>query len=385
VAIDGATQSLAFSPSDDLVASATAFARKHDMHSVEACPPQALAAMGMGDCAVARLVSAMHALLPPPPCVCQMQILMPLPDQIWLLRSVAVNVAVQATGCGVEHDGTGAFEGQLKVRASLGGAQVLQSAFEMRALEGGELSVQLPETLVAFDEFHVALAGQTWPHHPCAGQALAANVTCNLRPFTTTDPRDTLSVEDLERRLRLASETQQPAAAASFAYASLLYSDDYLPGLLVLAASLRAVGAKHPLITLVPINDHKAFDADSGAASSGGAGLAVSGATAAALASQGVEIVPVAWLNLGAGFALPGLGSGIWLKLHLWTLTQFQRIVYLDADTFVLRNVDELFALRQKEPPRAFPSGALRSERCGAQTPGGSTETYSLLGGVGQL
>jgi hypothetical protein len=47
----------------------------------------------------------------------------------------------------------------------------------------------------------------------------------------------------------------------------------------------------------------------------------------------------------------------------------------------VLRNVDELFALRQKEPPRAFPSGALRSERCGAQTPGGSTETYSLFGG----
>ena len=39
------------------------------------------------------------------------------------------------------------------------------------------------------------------------------------------------------------------------------------------------------------------------------------------------------------------LGTGQWLKLHLWRLTQYRRVVYLDADTFVRHNMDELFYL----------------------------------------
>jgi glycogenin glucosyltransferase len=30
-------------------------------------------------------------------------------------------------------------------------------------------------------------------------------------------------------------------------------------------------------------------------------------------------------------------------KLHVWRLTQFTKIVFLDADTLAVRNVDELF------------------------------------------
>lgn len=32
-------------------------------------------------------------------------------------------------------------------------------------------------------------------------------------------------------------------------------------------------------------------------------------------------------------------------KFHLWTLTQYSRLVYLDADTLVLANIDHLFLL----------------------------------------
>jgi glycogenin glucosyltransferase len=33
-------------------------------------------------------------------------------------------------------------------------------------------------------------------------------------------------------------------------------------------------------------------------------------------------------------------------KLHLWNLTQFSKVVYLDADTIVLGNVDEVWKSR---------------------------------------
>lgn len=34
-------------------------------------------------------------------------------------------------------------------------------------------------------------------------------------------------------------------------------------------------------------------------------------------------------------------------KLHLWSLTKYERVVFLDADTLVLQNVDELFDVQQ--------------------------------------
>ena len=32
-------------------------------------------------------------------------------------------------------------------------------------------------------------------------------------------------------------------------------------------------------------------------------------------------------------------------KLNIWNLTQFKKVVYLDADVLVLENVDELFSI----------------------------------------
>eukprot|EP00913_Durusdinium_trenchii_P001043 g958.t2 len=39
-----------------------------------------------------------------------------------------------------------------------------------------------------------------------------------------------------------------------------------------------------------------------------------------------------------------------WLKIKLWKLTEYRRIVYLDADTLVHRPIDELFALPETSP-----------------------------------
>jgi hypothetical protein len=44
-----------------------------------------------------------------------------------------------------------------------------------------------------------------------------------------------------------------------------------------------------------------------------------------------------------AASALPALGIGQWAKLALWDLPE-DRVLYLDADAVVLRNVDEVFA-----------------------------------------
>jgi len=372
VLVDNIARHLSFSSSDNLVELATAFARKHDMRATETCPPEALEALGLGDCASAQLVNAMQAMLPPLPCSCQMHIMEPPPGQVWLLRSGAIAVAMSGAGCGAEFGGTRAFEGALSVQASFANEEAfVEFALDMRASDAGYLEINLPEATTAFGPLHLALSGQPGEHHPCTGHTFEANVTVDLRPFTMTDPRDVLSVEDLERRLQPSpsgsslprSSGDSSSERTTFAYASLLYSDGYLPGLLVLAASLREVATKYPLLTLVPLTDRSAFDAhQSGGGSSTATGLAVSRGTTAAMAQNGIEVVPVDWLNLSAGFALPALGAGIWLKLHLWKMTTYDRIVYLDADTFVLRNLDELFAM-SSDAPTTFPSGAIRSER----------------------
>lgn len=39
--------------------------------------------------------------------------------------------------------------------------------------------------------------------------------------------------------------------------------------------------------------------------------------------------------------------ANLYTKLHLWSLTQYSKLVYLDADTLVLKNIDELFLRKE--------------------------------------
>ncbi|XP_035213500.1 glycogenin-1-like [Stegodyphus dumicola] len=114
---------------------------------------------------------------------------------------------------------------------------------------------------------------------------------------------------------------------SNFAYVTLATDDDYTRGALVLAHSLKLVETTHKLVVLVTDgvsesfrdNLNKVYDL--------------------------VEHVNVLDSRDEESLLLmerPELGV-TFTKLHCWKLTQFSKCVFLDADTLVLKNCDELF------------------------------------------
>lgn len=125
------------------------------------------------------------------------------------------------------------------------------------------------------------------------------------------------------------------------AYVTLVTGPDYALGALALARSLKATGTNAPLVVL---------------ATAGVPGLD-------ALEREGCRIVPVAPLPLSEDFRArhsrqaqhatapftrgtkPDFHDPLmnFCKLRLWELEEYRRVVFLDADTVVLRNIDRLF------------------------------------------
>ncbi|KAG4031187.1 hypothetical protein MFRU_010g03120 [Monilinia fructicola] len=113
-------------------------------------------------------------------------------------------------------------------------------------------------------------------------------------------------------------------------YATLLLTDTYLPGALVLAHSLRDAGTTKKIAVLVTTDS-------------------VTSESLAELERNFDYVIPVdrvvnqspANLDL---MGRPDLHS-TFTKITLWKQTQFRRIVYMDADMVALRAPDELFAL----------------------------------------
>ncbi|KAK4213346.1 hypothetical protein QBC37DRAFT_463990 [Rhypophila decipiens] len=113
-------------------------------------------------------------------------------------------------------------------------------------------------------------------------------------------------------------------------YASLLLTDDYLPGALVLAHSLRDAGTTKKLAILVTLDT-------------------VSAEVITQLQAVYDYVIPVPRIQNEKPANLflmnrPDLHSAF-TKINLWKQTQFRKIVYLDADVVAYRAVDELFAL----------------------------------------
>jgi hypothetical protein len=114
------------------------------------------------------------------------------------------------------------------------------------------------------------------------------------------------------------------------AYVTVLSTENYLPGVLVLYDSLQRVRARHPLVVL--------------------AGSDISSPVLGSLERQGIPVIPA-----GVKLELPGqtrdrnVESGVsnWNhtleKLLVLGLDQFAKIVFLDSDIIVLRNIDHLF------------------------------------------
>ncbi|XP_013176512.1 PREDICTED: COPII coat assembly protein sec16 isoform X1 [Papilio xuthus] len=111
------------------------------------------------------------------------------------------------------------------------------------------------------------------------------------------------------------------------AWVTLATNDSYGLGALVLAHSLRRAGSAYPAVALITPS--------------------VTDAMRERLSAVFAEVVVVDVLDSGdaAHLALlqrPELGI-TFTKIHCWNLTQYEKCVFLDADTLVVQNCDELF------------------------------------------
>ncbi|XP_071566291.1 uncharacterized protein Gyg isoform X2 [Temnothorax nylanderi] len=112
-----------------------------------------------------------------------------------------------------------------------------------------------------------------------------------------------------------------------YAWVTLATNDAYSLGALVLAHSLRRVGTRHDLACLVT------------------PGVTATMREKLAAVFSLVQEVNVLDSKDEANLALlarPELGI-TFTKLHCWRLTQYEKCVFVDADTLVVRNCDELF------------------------------------------
>jgi alpha-N-acetylglucosamine transferase len=133
------------------------------------------------------------------------------------------------------------------------------------------------------------------------------------------------------------------AALADHAYVTLVTNDAYLPGAVALVRSIRLTGTRADIVVM-----HTG---------------AVSADTLAPLAGQGARLVPCDLLPTSPGFNAaharreihgknpftkgekPAFHTPLdnFVKLRLWQLTDYRKIVFIDADALVLRNIDRLF------------------------------------------
>ncbi|MCJ1331629.1 glycogenin glucosyltransferase [Thelotrema lepadinum] len=141
------------------------------------------------------------------------------------------------------------------------------------------------------------------------------------------------------------------AAASQHAYCTLLMTDSYLPGAMILAHSLRDNGTHKQLVALVTLDS-------------------ISSPAVEELKTVYDQVIPVDRVvnKSPANLYLMDRAdlAASFTKIALWRLTQFSRIVYLDADIVALRAPDELFDLPSKfaaSPdvgwPDCFNSGVL--------------------------
>jgi alpha-N-acetylglucosamine transferase len=112
------------------------------------------------------------------------------------------------------------------------------------------------------------------------------------------------------------------------AWATLLTQPGYLVGVRALQASLRRVGSAYPLVVAVTAG--------------------VGPQDRAVLEADGCLLREVEPLRPPRGLAdryANARFAEVWTKLGVWRMTEFQRLVVLDADMLVTQNMDELFDL----------------------------------------
>jgi len=129
---------------------------------------------------------------------------------------------------------------------------------------------------------------------------------------------------------------QEPTNYDPTAYVTVLSTDNYLDGVLVLNESLRMCRAKYRLYALV--------------------GSEVSNNVRDTLARVRIEQIDAPPINVPVEIKQANVASdhhrhwaGVFEKLGVFSLCQFEKIVYIDSDVLVIKNLDELF----DRPPRS--------------------------------
>ncbi|KAK4539610.1 hypothetical protein LTR36_010493 [Oleoguttula mirabilis] len=135
-----------------------------------------------------------------------------------------------------------------------------------------------------------------------------------------------MAAAQLDGTSTAAPPSSKPRATPSAkVWTTLITNTAYLPGLLTLDASLKFAGSKYPLVALYtdtfPAEGHAALDV------------------------RGIPKQRVAYLLPTTEKAFDASDSRFydcWSKLTPFGLTEYERVVQLDSDMLVLRNMDEL-------------------------------------------
>lgn len=111
------------------------------------------------------------------------------------------------------------------------------------------------------------------------------------------------------------------------AYVTLLSSTDYLPAVLILNRNLKELNSKYPLVVMVTDNI---------------AQLVIS-----YLENEHIEFVIISTIAYTPHIQSQYKNSSILntaSKIALFSLTQYDKLIYLDADAIFFQNIDELFS-----------------------------------------
>lgn len=128
-------------------------------------------------------------------------------------------------------------------------------------------------------------------------------------------------------------------------YATFITNDDYFAGAQVLLKTLHSTRTSYPICVLV--------------------GPEVSDITVTRLNSLASEVIRVENISSNCE-STSSWAHSQYTKLNIWNLTQYEKVVYIDADCIVMDNVDELFSLQSDFaacpdifPPDKFNAGVL--------------------------
>ena len=164
-----------------------------------------------------------------------------------------------------------------------------------------------------------------------------------------------------------------------FAYITLVTNDDFVIGARALARSIQACAAAYPLLVMTTFRS-PAVDA---------------------LADFGVRLIDVSPPEVSAAFAVrherkqihgknpftkgnkPAFHTPLdnFCKLRLWQLTDYERLVFLDADTLMLKPCDRLFAYPEfSAAPNLYEGlGDMHRLNSGVFVARPSMETYAAM------